>query len=113
MFKNLTGFAQMLKTASTLGPRIKELRENLGRQKATGSAGGNAVQVELTGLGEVLRVQLAPDIVAKNDVALLEELIPIALNEALAKVRKMHVDMAREATGGIDLPGLDDALAGL
>ena len=113
MFKNLTGFAQMLKTASTLGPRIKEMREHLGRQVTTGSAGGNAVQVELTGLGEVLRVRLARDVVAQNNVELLEELIPIAMNEALAKVRKLHIDMAREATGGIDLPGLDEALAGL
>lgn len=113
MFKNLTGFAQMLRTASSLGPRIKEMREHLGRQIATGSSGGNAVEVELTGLGEVLRVRLAHDIVAQNNVDLLEELIPVAMNEALSKVRKMHIDMAREVTGGIDLPGLDEALAGL
>lgn len=113
MFKNLSGFAQMLRTANNLGPRIKEMREHLGRQIATGSSGGNAVEVELTGLGEVLRVRLAHDLVAQNNVELLEELIPVAMNEALSKVRKMHVDMAREATGGIDLPGLDEALAGL
>ncbi len=40
MFKNLTGFAQMLRTASNLGPKIKELRDQMGRQIATGSAGG-------------------------------------------------------------------------
>ena len=113
MFKNLTGFAQMLRTASSLGPRIKEMREHLGRQVATGSSGGNAVEVELTGLGEVLRVRLARDLVAQNNVELLEELIPVAMNEAMTKVRKMHIDMAREVTGGIDLPGLDEALAGL
>ena len=113
MFKNLTGFAQMLKTASNMGPRIKELREQLGRQIATGSAGGNAVEVELTGLGEVLRVKLAPDLVAQNNGVLLEELIPVAMNEALSKVRKMHVEMIREATGGMDLPGLDEVLSGL
>jgi DNA-binding protein YbaB len=44
---------------------------------------------------------------------MLEELIPAALNEALSKVRQMHVDKMREATGGIDLPGLNDALANL
>lgn len=113
MFKNLTGFAQMLRTASSIGPRIKEMREQLARQVVAGSAGDNAVAVELTGLGEVRNIRLSPDVVAQNNVQLLEELIPIALNEALAKVRKMHVDLAREATGGIDLPGLDEALAGL
>lgn len=113
MFKNLTGFAQMLKTASNLGPKIKELREKMGRQIATGSAGGNAVSVELTGLGEVLKVKIDPELVAQNKVEMLEELIPIAMNEALSKVRKMHVEMAREATGGIDIPGLEEALASL
>ncbi len=113
MFKNLTGFAQLLKTASNLGPKIKELREQMGRQIATGSAGGNAVHVEVTGLGEVLKVRLAPDLVAQNNVELLEELIPVAMNEALSKVRKMHVDMAKQATNGIDLPGLEEALASL
>jgi DNA-binding YbaB/EbfC family protein len=113
MFKNLTGFAQMLRTASNLGPRIKEMREHLGRQVATGSAGGNAVEVEVTGVGEVLRVRIAPDLVAQNNATLLEELIPVALNDALSKVRKMHIDMAREATQGIDLPGLEEALASL
>lgn len=113
MFKNLTGFAQMLRSASTIGPRIKEMREQLSRQTASGTAGDGAVQVELTGLGEVSHLRLTTELVAKNDVALLEQLIPVAMNEALAKVRKMHIDMAREATGGIDLPGLEEALASL
>jgi DNA-binding YbaB/EbfC family protein len=113
MFKNLTGFAQMLRTASTIGPRIKEMREKLGKQTASGSAGKDTVTVELTGLGEVLSVRLAPELVAQNNVQMLEELIPLAMNDAMAKVRKMHIDLAREATGGIDIPGLEEALAGL
>ncbi|MCC6508644.1 MAG: YbaB/EbfC family nucleoid-associated protein [Pirellulaceae bacterium] len=103
----------MLRTASNLGPRIKELRDQLGREKVSGAAGGPAVTVELTGLGEVVHIRLAPDLVAQNNVELLEELIPIALNEALTKVRKMHLDMAREATGGMEIPGLQEALASL
>lgn len=113
MFKNLTGFAQMLRTASTIGPRIKEMREQLGKQTASGSAGGDTVSVELTGLGEVLRVRIAPELVAQNNVEMLEALIPLAMNDAMAKVRKMHIDLARQATGGIDIPGLEEALAGL
>lgn len=113
MFKNLTGFAQMLKTAGSIGPRIKEMKERLGRETATGSAAAGAVHVELTGLGEVLRVKIAPDLMSPDNHEKLEELVPVAMNEALAKVRKMHVDMLREATGGMDLPGLDEAFAGL
>jgi nucleoid-associated protein EbfC len=113
MFKNLTGFAQLLRTATSLAPRIQEMKERLGQERAQGSAADGAVAVELTGLGEVLSVKLAPELMQPEGQARLEELIPAAMNEALAKVRKLHIEMLREATGGVDLPGLDDVLGSL
>ena len=113
MFKNLTGLAQMLKSASSIGDRVKEMKERLAKQTATGSAGGDLVKVEVTGTGEVTKVRISSELISRKDVELIEELIPVAMNEALAKVRKMNIDMLREATGGISIPGLDDALASL
>jgi nucleoid-associated protein EbfC len=113
MFKNLTGLAQMLKSASSIGDRVKEMKERLAKQTATGSAGGDLVKVEVTGTGEVTKVRISPELIGRNDVELIEELIPVAMNEALAKVRKMNIDMLREATGGISIPGLDEALSSL
>jgi DNA-binding YbaB/EbfC family protein len=111
MFKNLNGLAQVLKNASSMGERVKEMRESLAAEVATGSAGGDMVQVEVTGVGEVRKVSLSPELLERNDRELIEELIPAAMNEALTKVRKMHIDKMREATGGIDFPGLDEALS--
>ncbi len=113
MFKNLNGFAQMLRNAGSLGERVKEIRASLAEEVATGSAGGDMIRVEISGLGEVRKLRIDPELVAKNDPEMLEELIPAAMNEALAKVRQLHLDKMREATGGIDLPGLDDALSSL
>lgn len=111
MFKNLNGLAQVLRNASSMGERVKEIRESLAKETATGSAGGDLVHVEVSGVGEVKKLRLAPELLAKDDVELIEELVPAALNEALAKVRAMHVEKMREAMGGIDLPGLDEAFA--
>lgn len=113
MFKNLNGLAQVLRNASSMGARVKEIREGLAKEVATGSAGGDMVEVEISGLGEVKKLRIAPELIEKQDVELLEELIPGAMNEALTKVRAMHIEKMREATGGIDLPGLDEALSGL
>ena len=113
MFKNLNGFAQLLKSASSMGEKAKEIRESLANETVTGSAGGDLVTVDVSGVGEVKKLRIAPELMEKKDVELLEELVPAALNEALAKVRKMSIEKMREATGGIDLPGLDDALANL
>jgi nucleoid-associated protein EbfC len=111
MFKNLNGFAQLLKSASAVGERVKEIKESLGRETVTGSAGGDMVQVEVSGLGEVKKLRIAPELMERNDRELIEELVPAAMNEALSQVRKLSVEKMREATGGIDLPGLNDALS--
>ena len=113
MFKNLSGLAQLLKNASSVGERVKEMRESLSAETVTGAAGGDFVQVEISGIGEVRRLRISVELIERNDVELLEELIPAALNEALTKVRALHVEKMREATGGISIPGLDDALANL
>lgn len=113
MFKNLTGLAQVLKNASSIGDRVKEMRESLAATNVQGSAGGDLIQVEVNGLGEVRRLKIAPELMERNDLEMLEEMIPAALNEALTKVRALHVEKMREATGGISLPGLDEALANL
>lgn len=111
MFKNLNGFAQLLKNASSIGEKAKEMKESLAREIVTGRAGGDLVEVEVSGVGEVKKLRIAPELMEKNDVELLEELIPAAMNEALTEVRKLSVERMRELTGGIDLPGLDDALS--
>lgn len=113
MFKNLNGLAQMLKNASSMGERVKEMRESLAAEIVSGSAGNDAVQVEVSGIGEVRNLRISPELVAQNDVELLQELVPVALNEALTKVRALHIEKMREVTGGISIPGLDEALSNL
>lgn len=113
MFKNLNGFAQLLKSASSMGEKAKEIREDLAKELVEGTAGGDLVTVQVSGIGEVKQLRIAPELLAKNDPELMEDLIPAALNEALAKVRQLSIEKMREATGGIDLPGLDDVFSNL
>jgi DNA-binding protein YbaB len=42
---------------------------------------------------------------------MLEDLIPAAVNQALAKAKEMHADALRDLTGGMNLPPLDDLMA--
>ena len=112
MFKNLNGLTQLLKNASSMGERVKEMRAELAVQVVQGTAEDGKIHVQITGVGEVQSVTIAPELMSE-EASRIEELLPIALNEALSQVRQLHVDKMREATGGIDLPGLDDALANL
>lgn len=113
-FKNLSGLSQLMMNAGSIPDRIKELREKLAQETITGGTQSEGeVFVELSGTGEIRKLVICETLVQSGSTDRIEEMLPAVLNEALSKVRRLHVEKMRELTGGIDLPGLDDALAGL
>lgn len=112
-FKNLSGLTQLIMNAGSLADRIKDLKESLANQTATGTAAEGSIHVEVSGTGEVQRLSICSTLVQTGTTDQIEQLLPLALNEALAKVRQMHLEKVRELTGGVDLPGLEDALGRL
>ena len=69
------------------------------------------VQVEANGLGEILRVTIDADLVARNEREMIEDLVPAAVNQALGKAKQLHADAVRSLTAGLEVPGLEEALA--
>jgi hypothetical protein len=96
-----------------MGGRLQEINETLKNQRAVGSAGGGMVEVEVSGLQEVLRCRIDPALFAKGDQELTEDLVRAATNQALAKAKQLHAEAVKSLTGGLELPGLDEALAKL
>jgi nucleoid-associated protein EbfC len=77
-------------------------------RELVGQAGGGAVQVAVTGAGEFVGVTIAPDVVDPDDVGMLEDLVLVALRDAMAQVQ----DAQASSLGGIDLGGLGGMLGG-
>lgn len=113
-FKNLSGLSHLMMNAGSIPDRIKEMREKLARETVTaGQDMEGSVYVELSGTGEVRRLVICSTLVESGRSDQVEELLPTVLNEAIAKVRKLHIEKMRELTGGLDIPGLDEALGGV
>ena len=110
MFKGLANLGSILKQAHQMGSQMKEINEKLKNQTATGTAGGGLVTAEVNGLGELLRISIDQSLMEKNDREFMEDLVPVAVNNANAKAREIHAKMMNELTGGMDMAGLSDAL---
>ncbi len=104
--------------ALDLGSLLGAASEMLAAEQAgadaevTGSAGGGAVQIRVTGLGEFLSVRVAPELVDPQDVSLLEDTLLAALRDAMDQVQQRQ----RGSLGGLQgLAGLGglDALTGM
>jgi DNA-binding YbaB/EbfC family protein len=113
LFKGLGNFASLLKQAQQMGSRIQAVNEELRGRRATGSAGAGMVEAEVDGLGQVLKVTIDPALIERKDRELIEDLVPAAVNAAIAKSKELHAEALRGITGGIDLPGMKEALGGI
>lgn len=111
MFGALGNLASLVKQAQQIGGRLEGVTEQLRAQRVTGSAGGGMVEVEVNGLQDVLQCRLDPAALAQGDRELLEDLIVAATNQAITKARHLHSDAMKALAGGMELPGLNEALA--
>lgn len=113
MLKGLGNLASMMKQAQEVGERLQSLGQELKGQKVVGQAGGGMVEVEVNGAMEVLACRIDPTLWAQQDKELVEDLLTSAVNQAIAKARELHAEAMQKAAGGMQLPGLEEALSKL
>jgi hypothetical protein len=100
------GFGNMMKEAQKLQQRMAELQEEVGRRKVEATAGGGMVTAEANGKQEILSIKIDPEVVNRDDVGMLEDLVLAACNEALRKSRELVQQELGKLTGGLKIPGL-------
>jgi nucleoid-associated protein EbfC len=101
--KNLTG---MMKQAQKLQAKMMEMQEEVGNRTVSAQAGGGMVEAVVNGRQELVSLRIDPEVVAPDDVEMLQDLIMAALNEALNRSREMMAAEMSKLTGGMQIPGL-------
>jgi DNA-binding YbaB/EbfC family protein len=110
---NLANLGSILKQAQEMGSRMQALQGELRGKRVTGAAGGGLVEVDLNGLGEALAVRIDPALVEKGEREMIEDLLPAAFQAAQQKARELHAEAMQSLNGGVNLPGLQEALTQL
>jgi len=100
------GFGNMMKQAQKLQEQMLALQEEVGKKKVEATAGGGMVTVEANGKQEIVSIKIDPEVVSKDDVQMLEDLVLAACNEALRKSRELVQQEMGKITGGLKIPGL-------
>lgn len=70
------------------------------------STGGGMVTVEMDGQKHVRRLKIDPEVVSREDVEMLQDLVVAAVNEAARKVDEEVQQKIGGLTGGLKIPGL-------
>jgi nucleoid-associated protein EbfC len=70
------------------------------------TAGGGMVKVEMDGQKQLRSLKIDPEVVNKDDVEMLQDLVLAAVNEASRKVDEAIQEKVGGLTGGMKLPGM-------
>ena len=99
--KNL---GNMLKQAQQMQTKMAEMQDRLGDLEVSGQSGAGMVQVTVNGRGEMKRIKLSKEVVAPDDIEVLEDLIVAAFNDAKGKVEGLVAEETQKLMGGLKLP---------
>jgi len=97
----------MMKQAQQIQEQMAKLNSELEDRIIETSVGGGMVTVTANGRQEILSIKIAAEAVDPNDVAMLEDLVTSAVNEALRQTKEMMQQELGKLTGGLRIPGLN------
>ncbi len=94
---------KMMKQAQQMQDRLQKQMAEL---RVDATAGGGMVTVTMNGAKQLLSITLDPEVVSKDDVGMLQDLIVAAVNDANRKVEEHMAQSMGGMMGGLKLPGM-------
>lgn len=84
--------------------QMAAVQEELEKTIVEGTAGGGMVKAKVNGHGEVLSVSISPEVVDKDEVEMLEDLVLSAIKDAAKQSKELANSKMNAVTGG--MPGM-------
>jgi nucleoid-associated protein EbfC len=90
--------------------QAKQMQERLQKQmaemRAEATAGGGMVTVVVNGTKQLQSIRIDPEVVSKDDIEMLQDMIVAAVNDANRKVDDELGKSMGGLMGGLKIPGL-------
>ncbi len=111
--KGLPNMTGMMKQVQKMQEKMAQVQEELAGKTVIGESGGGMVKVTANGKQQIVKITIEREVVAPDDVEMLEDLVLAATNKALEEsARLAQEEMARATSGmlppmpGLGFPGL-------
>ena len=97
---------KMMKQAQKLQRQMLEAQEALADERVEGTSAGGMVKAVADGQQNLVEISIDPAAVDPEDVEMLEDLVLVAVSEALRKSRDLAEERLGAFTKGMKIPGL-------
>jgi DNA-binding YbaB/EbfC family protein len=98
--------AQLMQQMKKMQAEMVKAQEELAGTTVQGSAANGIVTVEMTGDQRMKSISISKEAVDPDDIETLEDLVTVAVNDALTKSNEAAQKRMGGVTGGMRIPGL-------
>ena len=98
-------YSEMMKQAKIMQKQMEKVQDELKDMKFEASAGGGAIKVTVNGEQDVLEIKINKDVADPEDIEMLEDMILVAVNDAIKQSKNEAKNKLAGVTGGLNIPG--------
>ncbi len=98
--------SNVVKQAQKMQEEMERVQAELEDKTVEATSGGGMVTVTANGKKEILSIKIQPEAVDPDDVETLEDLVLVAVNDAIKQADDMMAEGMGAVTGGLSIPGL-------
>lgn len=102
----MKGMQNLMKQAQQMQQKMATLQKELESREIETSSGGGMIKIKITGKQQITGITINKECVDPNDVSSLEDLVKIAVNQAVKESQDMVSGAMSKITGGINIPGM-------
>ncbi|MCX6347122.1 MAG: YbaB/EbfC family nucleoid-associated protein [Actinobacteria bacterium] len=99
-------YGDLMKQAKVMQKQLETVQEELKNMVFESSSGGGAVQVKVNGDQLLLEIKINKEIADPDDIEMLEDMVMVAVNDAITKSKDEYKNKMGSLTGGMNMPGL-------
>lgn len=102
----MSSIGKLMKQAARMQQQMEQIQADLAKRTVDATSGGGAVKVTAKCDGTIAAIKIDPQALNPADAQVVEDMVLLAVNQALAQAKEIsNAEMGR-ATAGFNLPGL-------
>jgi DNA-binding YbaB/EbfC family protein len=102
----MSNIGKLVKQAARMQQQMEQIQAQLATRTVEATSGGGAVKVVAKCDGVVASIKINPEAINPADAQLLEDMLVLAVNQALDQAKQISSAEMGKATQGFNLPGL-------
>ena len=96
----------LMQQAQKMQQQIQKKQKELESKEFEFSSNGGAIKIKMMGSKELISLEIDEDLIDKDEKDMLQDMLVVAINEAINKIEKEFEEVMGSATGGMKIPGM-------